>query len=279
MGLILLNVLYGLIGCAVGSFLNVVIDRVPEAESLLSPPSECPWCGRRLSPAELIPVVSFLVLRGRCRTCGAAIPLRLLLVELASGALFGFLWWRYGPGISLVWITVYSCVLLVLLVIDLEQRIVPNIIVLPATALALVLVPLRGLALPPVYSHYAFLQLFVGPALALNPGALAVLSQLLGGALAFGIFFLIWLVAPAGMGAGDVKLAALAGLLTAFPGAIAAVFGSFLLGGAVSAVLLLSGAAGRKTAIPFAPFLVITTFVVMVNGDVLLRWYIAYLLG
>jgi leader peptidase (prepilin peptidase) / N-methyltransferase len=271
--------LYALVGAAVGSFLNIVIDRVPERQSVLHPASCCPACNRRLTPRELIPVISYLALRGRCRNCGAPIPIRVVLVEALTALLFAILWRHYGPGARLLLATFWSSVLLVLLVIDLEQRIVPNVIVLPAIAVALAAIPLQGFFLEPIYGHYGLLQILMGPAGRLTPRELAMLSQVLGGAIAFGIFMLIWLVAPKGMGAGDVKLAALIGLLTGFPGALVAVFGSFLLGSIVGVALLVSGVAGRKTAIPFAPFLVVTTFWVMLYVDAMVVWYMGRLFG
>jgi leader peptidase (prepilin peptidase) / N-methyltransferase len=275
----ILMLLYALVGAVVGSFLNVVIDRAPEGQSLLWPESHCPACGRHLAPRELIPIVSYLTLRGRCRDCGERIPLRVVFVEVATALLFAFLWWHYGPGGRLLMATWWSSVLLVFLVIDLERRIVPNILVLPAIAIALVAIPLQRLLLEPIYGHYILLQILFGPASRLTPQGLTMLSQLLGGIIAFSIFLLIWLVVPKGMGAGDVKLAALAGLLTGLPGAFAAVFGSFLLGGVVGTALLLSGVADRKTPIPFAPFLVITTFLVMLHIDALVVWYVGRLFG
>jgi len=271
----MLILLYGLIGIAVGSFLNVVIDRVPERASLVKPPSHCPYCGRTLKTGELIPIVSYLLLRGRCRTCGASIPVRVPIVEAAGGLLFAFLCWRFGLSLRLLLYTVFSSILLVIMVIDLEHKLVLNRIVLPAILLAVLTVPLQRLMAPPLDSHYAVLwALLGGKASGLNATQIAMISQLVGGVIAFGIFFIIWLLAPQGMGAGDVKLAAFAGLVTAFPGALAAVFGSFVLGGVVAIVLLVGGAARRKTLIPFAPFLVITTFLVMVYGDQLLYWYL-----
>jgi leader peptidase (prepilin peptidase)/N-methyltransferase len=270
-------VLYGLLGCIVGSFLNVVIDRAPAGRSIISPPSHCSQCGRQLSARDMLPVISFVALRGRCRACGARIPWRVLWVELASGLLFGFLWWVYGPGISLVQATVYTCILLVILVIDLEHKLVLNVIILPAIALALLLMPLQTLPRVPSFANYGLLALLFSVR-GMSPWTLAqwsMLSIFLGGLSAFAIFWLICIISPEGMGYGDVKLAAFAGLVTAFPGALAAVFGSFILGGIVAIGLLASGVAQRKTAIPFAPFLCLTTFVVMVFGEPLLLWYLA----
>ena len=269
-------ILYGVFGCAVGSFLNVVIDRVPAKRSLLTPASHCPTCGRRLPALELVPVLSYLLLRGRCRTCDARIPMRTLWVELSTGLLFAFLWWHHGPTWQLVLSTVYGCILLVLLVTDLEHKLIPNVIILPATGLALLAIPLQPWIAPSRYYHYALARLMMSAegGAALSNAQMSMLSQLLGGLIAFAVFLLIWLTAPGGMGAGDLKLAALAGLITAFPGAIAAVLGSFVLGGAVGVVLLLGGVAKRKTAVPFAPFLAVSTFLVMVYGDSLLHLYL-----
>jgi leader peptidase (prepilin peptidase)/N-methyltransferase len=269
-------ILYGLIGCAVGSFLNVVIDRVPAKRSLLSPPSHCPTCGRRLRALELIPVLTYLLLRGRCHTCDARIPRRILWVELGTGLLYGFLWWHHGPTWQLVVSSVYVCVLLVIAVIDLEHKLIPNVIVLPATGLTLLAIPMQRWIVPSQYYHYGLARLLVGveEGARLSNAQMSMLSQLLGGLVAFAVFLLIWLIAPCGIGAGDLKLAGFAGLVTAFPGAILAVLGSFVLGGAVGLILLLGGMAKRKAAVPFAPFLAVTTFLVMVYGDSLLQRYL-----
>lgn len=265
--------LYGLVGLAVGSFLNVVIDRLPRRESLLRPPSHCPHCGRRLAAWEMVPLVSYLALRGKCRTCGGRIPWRVFLVELGTGALFAFLAWQVGPKPALGLYTLYSVILLVIAVIDLEHKLILNVVILPAILLAILLIPVRRLVGDIPWGHTVLMELFLPQRMAAHPGQVAAVSQLVGGVVAFLIFFLVWLISPQGMGDGDVRLAAFAGLLTGFPGALAAVFGSFILGGIVSILLLLVGKAGRKTAVPFAPFLVVTTFCVMLYGDLLLRWY------
>jgi leader peptidase (prepilin peptidase)/N-methyltransferase len=265
---------YGFIGATVGSFLNVVIDRVPAGESLLRPPSHCPGCGRRLRPWELVPVASYLVLRGRCRECGARIPRRVLAVEAATALFFGALMAVYGPSGRLLLATLYSAVLLVLIVIDLEHKLVPNVIVLPAIAAAVLLLPLDNyLPIPPerieLLGYWAELRGIE----AASPWALGVASQLLGGVAAFGLFLAVWLASRGGMGAGAVKLAAFAGLLSGFPGALATVFGSFILGGVAGVALLAARLATRKTAIPFAPFLAVSAWVMMVFGGAVLRWY------
>jgi leader peptidase (prepilin peptidase)/N-methyltransferase len=267
-------VLWGLVGAAVGSFLNVVCDRLPLKGSLLRPPSRCPGCDRRLLAGEMIPIASFLALRGRCQACVERIPLRVLWVELGSAAMFAFLAWRIGLVAPLLVYTAYACILLVIMVIDLEHKLILNRVIFPAIVLALLLIPVRRALGDAPSSHIALLAWWLPAQWALTPGQVAALSQLLGGLTAFAIFFVIWLISRQGMGDGDVRLALFCGLITGFPGALVAVLGSFVLGGVVSIGLLLSGRVDRKTAIPFAPFLVITTAVVLLYGDALLKWYL-----
>jgi len=105
-------ILFFLIGIAVGSFLNVVADRLPAGQSIVTPPSYCTGCRRRIAFSDLVPVISYILLKGRCRYCGAVIPVRSLIVELATGILFVFLYWYYGTGWELAILIVYSCQLL-----------------------------------------------------------------------------------------------------------------------------------------------------------------------
>ncbi len=268
--------LYVLVGAVVGSFLNVVMDRIPAKQSLLTPSSRCPSCGRKLSALDMVPIFSYLFLRGRCRDCGAKIPPRVFWVECSSALLFAFLFWFYGFSWQLLLATVYDSLLLVILVIDLEHKLILDVIILPAIGLTLLAIPLQ-VFLPPRFAYYGFLDILgVRAGWSLSLIQVSMLSQLLGGAVAFLIFLLICIISPQGMGGGDIRLAAFSGLITAFPGALAAVFGSFILGGVVSILLLLSGRATRKTAVPFAPFLVTMTFVIYTFGDALLYSYLGF---
>ena len=112
--------LYALLGLAISSFLNVCIDRLPEGKSIVAPPSHCPYCGRRLAPFDMIPVLSYVLLKGRCRYCGAPIPRRILVVESITGLLFVLLWYRYGLSLQLVLATLYTCFFIVIFFIDLN---------------------------------------------------------------------------------------------------------------------------------------------------------------
>jgi len=239
--------LYALLGLAISSFLNVCIDRLPEKASIVSPPSHCPVCGRRLAPLDLIPVLSYLLLRGRCRYCGAPIPRRVLLVEAITGLLFVLLWYRYGLSPRLLLATLYTCFFIVIFFIDLEHHLVLNRVILPAIVVALLAVPFTP-------NH-------------------DVVELLVGGALGFGLLFLIAFIYPAGMGMGDVKLATFIGLVVGFPAVFVALFISFVTGGLVGGSLLLTGLKGRKDPVPFAPFLVAGGMVAMLYGKQIIEWY------
>lgn len=254
--------LYAVLGLVVSSFLNVCIDRLPERASIVSPPSHCPACGRRLAPLDLIPLLSYLFLRGRCRYCGAPIPRRVLLVESVTGLLFVLLWYRAGSppyGLSLpedfprlLLATLYTCFFIVIFFIDLEHQLVLNRVIYPAIVIALLAIPLTP-----------------------NHDAAELLG---GGAIGFGLLFLIAFIYPAGMGMGDVKLATFIGLVVGFPSVFAALLISFVAGGLVGGGLLLTGLKGRKDPIPFAPFLVAGGMVAMLYGQQIIDWYVRCLL-
>lgn len=273
-----------LVGLAVGSFLNVVADRVPQGKSLLHPPSRCQGCDRRLTALEMVPVVSYLLLRGRCRTCGQAIPRRVVMVELVTGALFGWLAARYGPGLELMIMAWWTAVLIALFVIDLEHRIVPNVIILPAIAIGLLMLPLHFIQTPP-YGLVGWWQAILAPDTVqrANSAILAIVSQVAGALTAFFVFLLVHVLAALvyrsrgleGMGAGDVRLSFLCGLLTGYPLAMLAVAGSFVLGGLIAAGLLMTGVKKRTDYIPFAPFMISSTYLVLILSDeLLIMWYL-----
>ncbi len=252
----MLLVIYALVGLAIGSFLNVVVDRLPKGESLVSPSSRCDSCKRPLAWWENIPLASYTFLRGKCRTCGARIPQRVLWVELITGLLFAFLWWHYGAGVQLAIATVYTCIFLALAFIDLEHKLLLNIIIYPAIPLA-------------------FVFSFFWP-------ELGWWDSLAGGAAGFGALFLIWLVAnviykSGGMGEGDVKLAALIGLMTGFPLVVIALQAAIFGGGVLAIFLLLFKIKSRKDAVPFGPFLAAGALATLYYGqelwDMYIRWF------
>lgn len=231
------------LGISVGSFVNVVVDRLPQGRSLVRPRSFCEACTRPLAHLDMVPVVSYLWLRGRCRYCGAAIPLRVMLTEATTGLLFTLLYLRFGYGIDFVVMCAVVSLLLIVALIDLEHGLILNRVIYPAI-IALVLVA-------PFWPELGLSRSFPG-----TPSMLAsLLNSLAAGAGAFLLFLAITLVYPQGMGGGDVKLAGLVGLLVGFPGILIALWIAGVTGGLLAIVLLLLGKKGRKDSIPFGPFL------------------------
>lgn len=253
-------ILFALLGLAVGSFLNVCIDRLPRGQSLLSPPSSCPACGQRLAAPDLVPVFSFVLLGGHCRYCGASIGYRSLLVEMAAGILFALLWWRSGAGLTLGLLCFYGALFLVIAVIDLERRLVLNSIIYPSMALALI---------------FAFFWQSTGVPATFWPGT-GPLSALLGGAIGLAALALPNAVSRGGMGWGDVKLAGLIGLVVGFPLVGVALFIA-LVGGGIGGGAILLIRRRRHQFIPFAPFLAAGAFVALLWGEPLLSGYLRLL--
>lgn len=242
---------FGLLGLAVGSFLNVCIDRLPAGQSMITPPSHCPACNQRLGVLDLVPLFSYLWLRGRCRYCRALIPLRLPIVELTTGLVFAFLYWKFGSGLELGISLVYASLLIVIFVIDLENQLVLDKVVFPGMALALV---------------FSFFWPEQGP-----------LSSLEGGALGLGGMALPFILSRGGIGMGDVKLGALLGLITGFPLVAVALLLAVIPGGLVAILLLVFGFKKRNESIPFAPFLATSTMVTLLWGQEIWDWYLSWL--
>lgn len=256
------------VGLVVGSFLNVCIDRIPREESLVFPPSHCDICGHALSWLDLVPVLSYLGLSGKCRYCGEPISWRLPVVELATGALFAGLALQLGFNPRLAAAIVYVSIFLVILVVDMEHQVIPNRLLYPALPVA----GLLSLLWPPSEAARDALG-FLTAASQGGDTVLAISQSLAGGLAAFLVLLVPWLVFPSGIGSGDVKLAALVGLVTGFPLSFLALLLSFLSGGLVGGLLLLSGAKSRKDPIPFGPFLVVAGMATLLWGDPLAAWY------
>lgn len=257
------GVLAFVIGACVGSFLNVCIDRLPQGLSILRPPSHCPGCGRRLKPLDLIPILSYLALRGRCRHCGSSIPPRVLAVELGVGALFVLLYVHYGPDPGLVVAAAYISLFLLLAVTDLEQGLIPNSVVYPAVAASILVAPFRP-------------QIGLAGMLPYGDGALGSLIIVLGGgAVCFLVFLAIALVSRGGMGGGDIKMAALAGMAIGLANVPAALLICWVSGGVVAILLVLLRVRRQKDTIPFGPFLALGSAIALLWGEQLTRWYLA----
>ena len=241
--IVLIAVLFGLV---VGSFLNVVIHRVPLRESVVWPASHCPHCGEPIRPRDNLPLISYVLLRGRCRNCKESISVRYPVVEATTGLIFGAAAYEFGSSLALLHALIFISVLIPLAVIDLEHRLLPNVIVGPATLLGLVLSILVD---PAGWWTY---PLF----------ALAVAGSLLGLALIY----------PRGMGMGDVKMG---GMLGAFlgPYAALAVFLGALLGAISGGLLMAAGKMQRRSALPFGLFMALGGVISLFVGPELWHLY------
>lgn len=257
----MLGLLAFLMGASVGSFLNVVVDRLPEGQSLIKPRSFCGSCHRTLASLELVPILSYLWLRGRCRYCRASIPVRLMAVEGATGLLFTAIYLRFGLVAEFVVIAAAVSLLLVVALIDLERGLILNRLVYPAAAALLILAPF--------WPQLGLAQSFPG-----STGIVAsFLNSLMAGIGAFLVFLAISLLFPQGMGGGDIKLAGVIGLLVGFPGVLAALWLAVVSGGLVASYLVLVRRKTRKDIMPLGPFLSLGAIAVLLAGRDLASWY------
>jgi leader peptidase (prepilin peptidase)/N-methyltransferase len=236
-----------LIGLVVGSFLNVVVARVPARRSVWRPRSACASCGATIGWYDNIPLLSYAILRGRCRACRAIIPWRYPLIEAATAALFFAVYARFGLGIELVAAAALVAALIAITAIDLEHQLIPDVITLPG--------------------------IVTGVLANLATGWPAVVDSLLGIVLGGGLFFLI-IVATGGMGGGDMKLGAMLGAFLGWKVTLVALFLAVSTGGLFAATILLLGRKGRKDPIPFGPFLALGGAAALFWGERLVRWYL-----
>jgi leader peptidase (prepilin peptidase)/N-methyltransferase len=248
-------------GLLIGSFLNVVIWRVPRGESVVRPGSHCPSCGAAVRPRDNFPVLSWALLRGRCRDCSQRISGRYPAVELLTAAVFLVIALRIGLDAALPAFLYLGGVGVALAMIDLDVKRLPNSVVLPSYVVALVLLSAAALA---------------------NGEWSNLLRALFGMAALFAFYFLLVVVYPSGMGFGDVKLAGVLGLYLGYLGwaeVITGGFLGFLFGGVVGAGLMVMRKAGRKSQIPFGPFMLMGALVAIVAGGALADLYLHSVLG
>jgi len=246
----------GVLGLLIGSFLNVVIWRVPRGESVVSPPSHCPGCDAPIAPRDNLPVVSWLLLRGRCRRCQEPISPRYPFVEALTGVVFALLAWHFGLAWELPAYLYLGAVGIALAAIDLDTHRLPNVLTLPSYGVLAVLFLLPA-AIDSQWDDY--------------------LRAALGGAALFAFYFVLVLVYPKGMGFGDVKLAGVLGIALGWLGwgsVIVGGFLGFLLGAIVGGGMMVLGKAGRKSKIPFGPFMVAGAFLAIFVGQSFADWYL-----
>ncbi len=230
-------------GATIGSFINVVADRLPAGRSLVRPRSSCDSCHRPLSNAELIPILSYIGLRGRCRNCGAGIPLRVLLVEIATASVFTGLYLQHGFSPEFVVLAGAMAFLLAVAATDFDHQLILNSMTFPAAVAAL--------ALAAFWPELGFDRTFFG----LGANLASFLNSLLSGLGAFAVFMGIAIISRQGMGWGDVKLVLVLGFLLGYPVILVSLWLGIVSGGVVAATLWATGLRGRKDVIPFGVFL------------------------
>ena len=241
-------------GAIVGSFLNVCIYRLPLGKSVMWPSSACPHCGRNLAWFENIPVVSYLALWGRCRTCRNPISGRYPLVEALTALMFAAAWWYYGPGVLAVSRLVFGCALIVLFAIDLEHQLLPDVITLPGV--------LAGLA-------FSFV---------LEPGWVAsLIGIVVGGGVLYLTGELYFRIRhEEGLGGGDVKMLAMIGAFVGWKLTLVTLVLASFAGSLVGVALIVAGTGGMKHKLPFGTFLALGAALAATIGQGLLDWYLRF---
>ena len=248
--MIILIFIYGLL---IGSFLNVVIYRIPREENIAWPGSHCPGCGHGLKWYDNIPLLSYLLLKGRCRYCKEEISLQYPLVEALNGIIYVLLYiFFYQVKLDFVFLALISSTLLAILVIDLKEQLIPDVLVVIVLISSII--------------HRALLHFLEGIPFPLT-------DSLLGLIIAGGLFLLIVFVSRGGMGGGDVTLIGALGFVLGLKGILTVIFLSFVLGSVISIFLLAARIKSRKDPIPFGPFIVISFYITLFFGDNILNWY------
>lgn len=250
-------ILFFLFGLIFGSFLNVCIYRIPKGESIVWPPSHCPNCGARIKPIDNIPLLSYALLGGRCRSCKARISPRYPLVELMTGVLFAGLFWRFGFSSETIVFSILSLLLIVISFIDIDYRLILNKITLPGILL--------GVVLTLSFRLLSYKQVFLG--FAIGGGGLLLVA--LFGALVF---------RKESMGMGDIKLAAMIGVFLGVKGVAFTLLMAFFVAALFSVGAMAIKKANRHSQVPFGPFIALATVVYLFWGDQMIHWYLQLML-
>lgn len=247
--------LVAVFGAAIGSFLNVCISRLPEGASLVFPASHCPLCRHPIRYADNIPIISYLILRGRCRHCGEKIRIRYLIVEALTAVLAVLLFRKFGLSPSFVLSFLFICCLIVITFIDLDLQIIPDVITLPG-------IPFFSLAAV-FFMNLSFLDVALG--------------ILLGGGVLYAVAFgYERLTKREGMGSGDIKLLAMLGAFLGAKSLIFILLASSLTGAVVGIALILAKGKDMKYAIPFGPFLSLAAVAYIFFGDYVTWWFLSH---
>lgn len=241
------------LGLIVGSFSNVCIYRVPRNESVIYPASHCPKCRTKIKPVDNIPLLSYILLKGRCRNCGSKISIQYPIVEFLTGLIYLIIYLIYGLSIqSLVYIILTSA-LIIIAFIDLQEQIIPDVISLPGIVI--------GLILSFIVPYISFIN--------------SALGALVGGGI---ILIIAWvgstIFKKEAMGGGDVKLTAMIGAFLGWRYTIISLFLGFFLGALIGIILIMTKIKKREDAIPFGPFIALGSIITFLWGEKILLWYL-----
>jgi leader peptidase (prepilin peptidase)/N-methyltransferase len=245
-----------LFGMVLGSFLNVCIVRLPAKESIVRPASHCPKCGGKIPVWDNIPVLSYIMLKGRCRFCKAPISPQYPLVEILTALLFALVFSRYGMSVYTLFAFAFTAILIVVTFIDLKHKIIPNILNYLGIILAGIGLVFSFLPISPVTGAIGFL---------------------LGG----GFFYLAAVISPLlfkkeGMGGGDIKLIAFIGLFLGWRKVLLTIFLGSFIGAVLGIGMIAAGIREKKDLIPFGPYLSLAAFIALVQGDAIINWYLGF---
>ncbi|OBR95893.1 type 4 prepilin-like proteins leader peptide-processing enzyme [Clostridium ragsdalei P11] len=237
-------------GTIIGSFLNVCIYRIPMEESIVYPPSHCTNCGSRIKWYDLIPIVSYVILKGQCRNCGEKISARYPIIEFTTGLLYTMLYVKFGISIDIVKYIVFISILIVVGMIDLNT----TDIYFKTTVVGLI-------------STFIFLGIYYY-------NGLPIKTYVYGGIVGGGLLALIILITKGGMGWGDAEICTVCGLFLGLKLTFLMLFLSFIIGATAGVILILSGKKSRKDYIPFGPFIVLASIITVFCGQNIVNWYL-----
>ena len=246
-------VLIFVLGLIVGSFNNVCIYRIPRNESIIYPASHCPKCRTTIKPIDNIPLLSYILLKGRCRNCKSKISIQYPVVEFLTGFIYLIIYLIYGLSIQTLIYIILSSALIIIAFIDLNEQIVPDVISLP------------GIVIGFIISFFVTYISFVDSALGIVVGGGIILVISLGGSVIY---------KKEAMGGGDVKLAAMIGAFLGWRYIIISLFLGFFLGALIGIILIVTKIKKREDVIPFGPFIILGSFITLLWGEQIISWYL-----
>jgi len=248
-------ILIFILGLIVGSFSNVCIYRIPRNESIIYPISHCPKCRSNISPKDNIPLLSYILLKGRCRNCKSKISIQYPMVELITGLIYLIIYLTYGLSIQSLIYIILSSALTIIAFIDLNEQIVPDVISLP------------GIVIGFIISFLVPYISFINSALGVVVGGGIILITGLAGSVIF---------KKEAMGGGDVKLAAMIGAFLGWRYIVISLFLGFFLGALAGIILIITKIKSREDVVPFGPFIVLGSFITLLWGEKIITWYIGF---